>query len=1154
MPDSVEHLPPIRQQEQYSSAVTGRTNIIEYGAVKMHVLEMEDVLFHLASAMMMPKNPAGTSSTQGSANPSGSTQANNQAQQAALSGIEALALAFKQLEFNPALNTLIAAHADTSGDIQYNFSLSKDRGRNVHALLIESEDEWVDSVARSDNPNTKPDRHKIEDYQQVLTWAAAEKSWPCDPLGIDNAWGINTENAVKSFLQQASASNLLLDSPDAVFLSIKNHPRKLWPESALRIVFRLYNDKLIRTLGEAGPGMEKRRTVVRGSFLHSNIPIVPCGEAFPIAAAEKQNYRSQQNRRVEILFFDDEDLEEFTPAMLEAQCPVETKKKINSNSLNDYKTKCPIWPFRKHFAPLYIDPSDLNALVCHIKFVYFDKVKQQQLAVPGIPDLAIKAFEKGASAAAPEKEIPTETVYRNGVYWVKIKFSDTPSNHQKSNLRFEFTMANYWIYTKDTDSLPESKQVLPADFKNLSALEQFNYYDIPAQWDSRNWQCELGATKDLFETLINQNTTPTNPLVFDFDTIVLIEEKGAGVTQDIRDADHQLTPVNKALDPAKSRIKFLYIDVASGRPALYKAGADGSSSRIAFHRNYIRPPVNNLIAILFRDGFYTVGRKRSSPETDWVNKKMVVGARSARRNDFDYHIGIDMYAEGAEFHSTGDFELHYFHHFFVNNAHPISYLVSYLSISFMGDTRDNTHAPIPTDAEVKNYVDRGIDSAIDHWNRKQYFYEEETPGGGSTIIYPYYLFDERETFLVTRPAAGFNINFDDRASHAALFTHAAIADAQKAALGGRSRFLAMVCRDENGHWGPAYQWSIRNEGPNHYSLFKLNKSGGDNWAGMFTGVPVNEHGENYGAHTFAHELGHATGQPDEYVNEKYQPDPGQNFTYPNFDQFFVPYSMDYNTRSMMHSNAAPRIHHCWYPLHRINRGIAIVPLKNMLPNKKFVARLNRDANWNYTYTRFLEPTTASNFQKPVILTQAMQSAAAHHISNAPLKRISLALHDTGRDESSCKTFHAAQAIEYQAVLVIRVLMAINFAGAGWSGVHRRNRIGEIKDEWTLWNEHYRLINGRRDIKNIYIRFLPGFSSANAGADYILNLSRSHHPGGGDRIPNAGGTLTVYSDISANEIIRYMFNTALNRGDAGAIDFARTWLNSTLGSAMMVQYF
>ncbi|MCC6255172.1 MAG: hypothetical protein IT276_09665, partial [Ignavibacteriaceae bacterium] len=89
-----------------SSALTSKNNEVILKLVKMHILEMEDVLFHLNSAVMMPENPQGESSNQGGG---------AEEEQIKVSGIKALALVFKQFEFDPEVKMVVSGHTDTSG-------------------------------------------------------------------------------------------------------------------------------------------------------------------------------------------------------------------------------------------------------------------------------------------------------------------------------------------------------------------------------------------------------------------------------------------------------------------------------------------------------------------------------------------------------------------------------------------------------------------------------------------------------------------------------------------------------------------------------------------------------------------------------------------------------------------------------------------------------------------------------------------------------------------------------------------------------------------------------------------------------------------------------------------------------------------------------
>jgi hypothetical protein len=380
------HLNVFRSIQGNSSAITNRSNIIQVGSTRMWVLEMEDVLFHFESALMMPENPTDRSSKGGTTSTGNNTpESDDQDAQLAVSGVQAMALAYRQLEFDSSKKVVIAAHADTSGNAQFNFDLSADRGKNIYSLLIGDKQCWLDSIA-ADN------RHKIEDYQQVLTWASTRFAWGCDPQGIDDQWGPKTETAVQTFLNRASSDRLLVRPVEEVFQEIRNHARKRWSRDALSIIYDLYDRTLWGTLSETEAGMTAFRSQLKSSLLNSDVPCSSCGESFPIDSAQKENYRSQKNRRVEILFFDNG---EVAPEKIQ-QCNSKVGYIKDSNDLNAYREQCPIWPFRNYLIPLYINPNDLNAVVYHVCFVYFDCILNRLTNIP--QGLSFKAFENGFSS------------------------------------------------------------------------------------------------------------------------------------------------------------------------------------------------------------------------------------------------------------------------------------------------------------------------------------------------------------------------------------------------------------------------------------------------------------------------------------------------------------------------------------------------------------------------------------------------------------------------------------------------------------------------------------------------------------------------------------------------------------------------------------
>jgi len=325
-------------------------------------------------------------------------------------------------------------------------------------------------------------------------------------------------------------------------------------------------------------------------------------------------------------------------------------------------------------------------------------------------------------------------------------------------------------------------------------------------------------------------------------------------------------------------------------------------------------------------------------------------------------------------------------------------------------------------------------------------------------------------------------------------------------------------------------------------------------------MPVTEHGDSFSAHTFCHELGHATGYRDEYINKDYKPDPARNRTYPGYSQHFAAYTMTVNETSMMYHNAAPRLHHCWYSMHRINESAKSEPLSNMLGGKHFVARLDRGGFWDSRYTRHLTATTGNAYQKPRVLDAPMKHALQHQLLDSPRKTISLALHDVGRDESSIKYFHPNQdsptAIEYQAVLLVRALIRVHFSGSGWTGLKQRQQVSDFQQAWHAWQQHYRLVGGAKDIRNIYVHFLVGFSDSAGSSDrnYRVNFRTGNHPGTGDRIPQSSDRLRVYWDVPGAELVKYMLNTNLNIGQRDALNPLRDWVNTELGESFRVECF
>ena len=240
---------------------------------KAYIIEVEDTLFHHDSGVVLPSQPEGPSSV-GGAEPSEKTLE--------ITGITVIATIYEFIEQNPDKHLIIAGHTDTTGKPKYNFELSMYRASSVLYLLIGNKDKWA---AISDK------KHKVEDYQQILKHYATIWGWNCDLEKIDDKLGPKTKKAVRQFqgiYNQEFGEDILVDG---VF------GKQTWSA-----IFDCYVKELVDMLKTTPEGLDYYRNKIK--FVSGGYKILACGESYPIEEKEKDNYRSQTNRRVEVIFFD----------------------------------------------------------------------------------------------------------------------------------------------------------------------------------------------------------------------------------------------------------------------------------------------------------------------------------------------------------------------------------------------------------------------------------------------------------------------------------------------------------------------------------------------------------------------------------------------------------------------------------------------------------------------------------------------------------------------------------------------------------------------------------------------------------------------------------------------------------------------------------
>jgi hypothetical protein len=934
--------------------------------VDMHILEMEDVLFHLNSAVMMPERPKGASSTQGTPQPS----------QDRISGIQALAVAFKQFEFDPRKRMLVTGHTDTSGDPPMNFELSRQRADNVLHLLEGNRDAWAEVSWK---------RHRIEDYQQIMRFVTENKrwGWSCDPLKLDNKWSDPTRAAINAFkddynhwVSSKKAPPEATPLPENLAEIVEKNPKHEWPLEAWKAAFDIYNVELAAALkvdvnqlnSKYRPMLDyleptELPSVVKQAFMmlfpslfataDARRKTVGCGESFPIDAAEKSNYESQTNRRVVLLFFDRDE----TPVMT---CPSRVKTVHKAE-------ECPLW-HTLHYIPIYIDKEDLNKTVIHLKFLYYDHVYKAFKEVP--EGLNVKIADSGAAVAA-------SVSYVNGMYLLKLE--DTP----RTALQFSFEAPDSWIHSKDTSTAPKIRTLaeieaeLGGPLKDRPFAERIKFYRLPDKWESKNWTAQKGSTSGKFEDLVKNKTSTAEPLVIDLDSIVLTD---AALTPIAWNADNRFAVFN---------IEMTIMNADPNRPFWNK-------EKLA--RNFMTPLVTAArTRVVALDGkFYDVTTKRTKTGD-------VIGARAAVLNDPDGHFGAALREPVARV--CGNFELHYFADCLdaAGNASPG--LLIYWSCKF--EKQDAA-----TDADIENYMKKGMALAKGRWDRKAYrFTPQADPGSKKIEVRPVYFFEGRT-------AVPFKCTVNVRPDVAGARANMGL-DA--------GNFL-----DKNYQPNPAAH-------------------------------PYNEDGESYRPFTMAHELGHATGLDDEYL-ESLEEDKNWNPTLPTFkkDQYYdgMPYSCD--DASMMVSNWVQRLRSFWYFCRWLNETAEV---KAFTANTVFQIVTTKGKARTFTL-----PDTYKDFYK--------SAYGEANVTNGTFGKFDLYLYKCGNDESTDRMIFGKS--DFDGILVVRHKLQWFFDdhdGATWADDNAKLdhlRLFQNRVALAMSGRFYMESSTDALFKKIYIYFVPHY--------------------------------------------------------------------------------
>ncbi|HEY2407225.1 MAG TPA: OmpA family protein [Polyangiaceae bacterium] len=245
-------------------------------ALKVTFVEMADAHFRTDSSVVLPEGENPDSS---GAHP-------------ALTSVGVIATVLRFNDEHSARTLLVAGHTDTTGDTSFNQTLSEERAKVTLALLKGG------SQGRDDFASLCDGRHTVSDIKQILSWltrAFDSLSFSCDPGNIDDNAG-TLPGPVRAF-QNDYNQNRPTIAPNASDIEVDGD---VGPQT-WGAFFDCYEFALQQELGEDADGAQALRDNLR--FADADHESLGFSEYFPIEELGVDNFRSQTNRRVEIVFF-----------------------------------------------------------------------------------------------------------------------------------------------------------------------------------------------------------------------------------------------------------------------------------------------------------------------------------------------------------------------------------------------------------------------------------------------------------------------------------------------------------------------------------------------------------------------------------------------------------------------------------------------------------------------------------------------------------------------------------------------------------------------------------------------------------------------------------------------------------------------------------
>jgi hypothetical protein len=281
---------------------------------RLALVEVDDVLFATGSAVVFPAalGDDGVPTIPADDAPMQAT------------GLGLLFVAFQHAAQHPEQRLLICGHTDAEGGARANNVLAEARAAAVYSLLAGDRRLWQDTCSA---------HHRPEDVQALLAYFSRRNAFDLlDPGPVDGDIGPKTRAATEVFQIMYNQQRGTLGVGDRPEIGVD----RVWERACWGAVYDFYRFDLAQMLGGmprwvtaqllgarpptpedgsprdgASPSLlaaEMARWERQVQYVDPARPYIGLGESFPIAPAHRDGARSQADRRVDLLFFDEPDV------------------------------------------------------------------------------------------------------------------------------------------------------------------------------------------------------------------------------------------------------------------------------------------------------------------------------------------------------------------------------------------------------------------------------------------------------------------------------------------------------------------------------------------------------------------------------------------------------------------------------------------------------------------------------------------------------------------------------------------------------------------------------------------------------------------------------------------------------------------------------